>query len=360
MKKNLLVAKEMTKDNPDQQVRIDKILTLVEGVDLPKAREVITEAKNVENGFLNQRNATAIHEAKLFNQKLAAASILGGLLFLLTLFIINYHFYKRQKIQKRLQQSEAYKSAILDSASDGILTMTEAGIILSVNPQTAKIFKYPLENLLNKGIDILIHGFSNKFSELINHESQEMIGMTKDGSQIYVEVSIAPLTMQAQHLYVIVIRDISEKVKHREMIRAQQAAIRELSTPVLQLAPGLLILPIIGEIDSHRASQITEQLLHGIREKRGKVVVMDITGVLVVDSRVANHLIQTIDAARLMGALVVISGLSAEVANTVVTLGIDLTKITTVGDLESGIEIAQEILKTKHMWLTEALTAEAE
>src|SRR5665213_2678298 len=95
-------------------------------------------------------------------------------------------------------------------------------------------------------------------------------------------------------------------VQERErIIRQQQEAIRELSTPVLQVREQLLILPIIGVLDSQRARQVTEQLLIGIRSHRAKVVVIDITGVPAVDSTVANHLVQTIDASRLMGATVI-------------------------------------------------------
>ena len=105
-----------------------------------------------------------------------------------------------------------------------------------------------------------------------------------------------------------------------------------------------MILPIIGALDSQRARQLTEQLLHGIRDKRAKVVVVDITGVPTVDSRVANHLVQTVDAARLMGASLIITGLSAEVAQTLVTIGVDLSKINTIGDLQGGIEEAERML----------------
>src|SRR6266705_3306000 len=97
-------------------------------------------------------------------------------------------------------------------------------------------------------------------------------------------------------------------VQERErVIRQQQEAIRELSTPVLQVRERLLILPIIGVIDSQRAKQLTEQLLRGIRHNRAKVVVVDITGVPTIDSTVANHLVQTVEASRLMGASVSIT-----------------------------------------------------
>ena len=134
-------------------------------------------------------------------------------------------------------------------------------------------------------------------------------------------------------------------VQERErVIRQQQEAIRELSTPVLQVRERLLILPIIGVLDGQRARQLTEQLLRGIRANRAKVVVIDITGVPTIDSTVANHLVQTVEASRLMGASVIITGLSSDIAQTLVTLGVDLSKVNAVGDLQGGIEEAERLL----------------
>ena len=134
-------------------------------------------------------------------------------------------------------------------------------------------------------------------------------------------------------------------VQERErVIRQQQEAIRELSTPVLQVRERLVILPIIGVLDSQRARQVAEQLLRGIRTHRAKVVVIDITGVPEIDSTVANHLVQTVEASRLMGASVIITGLSPEIALTLVTIGVDLSKMNAVGDLQGGIEHAERLL----------------
>ncbi len=135
--------------------------------------------------------------------------------------------------------------------------------------------------------------------------------------------------------------------ERERVIRQQQHAIRELSTPVLQIRERLLLLPIIGAIDTHRARLITESLLRSIRASRAKVVVMDVTGVATIDSKVANHLIQTVTAAKLMGASVIVTGLSAEVAQSLVGLGIDLTKLNTVGDLQGGVEEAEALLGLK-------------
>jgi rsbT co-antagonist protein RsbR len=137
-------------------------------------------------------------------------------------------------------------------------------------------------------------------------------------------------------------------VQERErVIREQQEAIRVLSTPVLPVRERLLILPVIGTVDPLRARQLTEQLLRGIRTNRARVVVMDITGVPAMDATVANHLVLTVEASRLLGATVIVTGLSAELAQTLVNIGVDLSKMNTVGDLQGGIEQAERLLGYK-------------
>lgn len=129
-----------------------------------------------------------------------------------------------------------------------------------------------------------------------------------------------------------------------EIIREQQEAIREISTPVLQVHDKLLIIPVVGVVDTHRARLLTEGLLRAIRERRAKGVVMDITGVPIVDSKVANHIAQACEAARLMGALVVLTGISPDIAQTLVTIGAQLRGVRTVGDLQGGIEELERYL----------------
>jgi rsbT co-antagonist protein RsbR len=133
-------------------------------------------------------------------------------------------------------------------------------------------------------------------------------------------------------------------VEERErVINEQQKTMRELSTPVLQLRDRLLILPIIGVLDSARARQLTEQLLGAIRDNRATVVVIDITGVATIDRTVANHLVQTVEASRLMGARTILTGLSSEIAQTLVDLDVDLGMMKTVGDLQGGLEEAERL-----------------
>lgn len=134
----------------------------------------------------------------------------------------------------------------------------------------------------------------------------------------------------------------------KEGIIGQQAdEIRELSIPVLRVRDRLLILPLIGVVDTHRARLLTQELLKTVRVNRAKAVVMDITGVAAMDSRVANHILQSIEAARLMGATVVVTGLSSEVAQALAGLGGGLSRLSTVGDLQEGMEVAERIVGYK-------------
>jgi rsbT co-antagonist protein RsbR len=134
---------------------------------------------------------------------------------------------------------------------------------------------------------------------------------------------------------------------NEQVIARQQRAIRQLSTPVLQLRPALLLLPIVGALDRERLDQLRGALLEQIRARRARAVVLDVTGVPEIDSVVANQLIATVTSARMMGAEVVVSGLSADIAQTLVTVGIDLSQVDSAGDLQSGIDWAEAILSRR-------------
>lgn len=125
-----------------------------------------------------------------------------------------------------------------------------------------------------------------------------------------------------------------------QVIRAQQAAIRELSTPLVPLAPGVMAMPLVGTIDSVRAHEILETLLDGIAKQSAHTAILDITGVRVVDTQVANALVSAARAARLLGARVVLTGISPAVAQTLVHLEAKLDGIITLGTLANGIAYA--------------------
>ena len=161
----------------------------------------------------------------------------------------------------------------------------------------------------------------------------------------------AALTALNRWLFDLTMAIISEQyLDTREaVIRQQQEAIKELSTPVLPIRPGLILLPVIGLIDTSRARQLTEQLLDSIREHRARVVVVDLTGVPAVDSAVANHLLQTVRAAGLLGARAIVTGISTANAQTLTRLGVDVSGLITTTDLQRGIEDAE--------WMLQRITA---
>ena len=146
-------------------------------------------------------------------------------------------------------------------------------------------------------------------------------------------------------------RLLKEATEHERLqqqtIEAQQQAILELSTPVIPIMDRILVMPMVGSIDSQRAQDIMRTLLAGIREHRARVVILDITGVPIVDSGVANHLNKTIQAAKLKGAHTIVTGMSDAVAEAIVDLGIDWSKLDTLSDLQTGLVVALKRLGFK-------------
>ncbi|MCA9634485.1 MAG: PAS domain S-box protein [Myxococcales bacterium] len=132
----------------------------------------------------------------------------------------------------------------------------------------------------------------------------------------------------------------AEARRKEELIRAQAAAIEELSTPLIPITDQILVMPLIGAMDSMRAKHVIDNLLAGISEVQGEFVIIDITGLPVVDTAVASVLLKAAKAVRLLGAEVVLTGMNSSVAQTLVNIDVDLTDIVTRGTLQSGIQYA--------------------
>jgi anti-anti-sigma factor len=146
----------------------------------------------------------------------------------------------------------------------------------------------------------------------------------------------------------------TDRDREQQVVRLQQAyeqqaklteVVRELSTPVIPVHDGVLVLPLVGTIDSTRSAQIMDSLLSAVQRQNASVVIVDVTGVPMVDSGVANHLLQAVSAASLLGARCVLVGISPVVAQTMVQLGIDLRGVVTCGNLQAGIAHALRTLK---------------
>ncbi len=129
-----------------------------------------------------------------------------------------------------------------------------------------------------------------------------------------------------------------------DALRRHQAAIRELSTPVIRVHDRVLLLPLVGTVDSARAHQIMETVLTRVTDEQAKVLILDIAGVPVVDTKVAQHLLQTTAAVKLVGARTILTGISAQVARTIVHLGVDISAMDTVSRLQDGIELGLSYL----------------
>lgn len=156
------------------------------------------------------------------------------------------------------------------------------------------------------------------------------------------EESLLPLelfaTLMAPALEYL--RNLGKQQEMIQRLRDQQQVVLELSTPVISVWDRVLVLPLIGSVDSARALQIMENVLIEISKNQACVVIIDITGVPVIDTLVASHLIKTVSAAKLLGAQTIITGINPEVAQTLVHLGVDLADITTKSNLAKGIETA--------------------
>ncbi len=177
------------------------------------------------------------------------------------------------------------------------------------------------------------------------YDEQDMEFLQTVASQIVVNIERTHLFEETQQA----LRELQEA---NEQQRRLLSMVRELSTPLVPITDEILVLPLVGTIDSARAQQMMDVLLDGISSRRAKAVILDITGVPVVDTSVANYILQATQAVRLLGAECILVGITPEVAQTVVGLGVDLRTLSTRSDLQGGIEYAlqmlgQRILKPK-------------
>ncbi|HEU5140732.1 MAG TPA: STAS domain-containing protein [Bacillales bacterium] len=152
----------------------------------------------------------------------------------------------------------------------------------------------------------------------------------------------------------IINRLVSTSVKTWEdTVSSQRTALKELSAPLIPVFEGISVMPLIGAIDTERAKLIMENLLDGVIEHSAQVVLIDITGVPIVDTMVAHHIIQAAEAVRLIGAKCILVGIRPEIAQTIITLGIDLSDFLTKSTLKKGMQTALEITDREIVELTE-------
>ncbi|GAB4430863.1 MAG: hypothetical protein OHK0015_16610 [Chloroflexi bacterium OHK40] len=261
----------------------------------------------------------------------------------------------QQSIQRALQAALHRLEQIFLNNPLAMLEADKQGVITRWNPAAQRIFGWSAEEAIGKNaIELLVPNIAREHVEGIvgallsgQAANSRNENITKDGRIITCQWHNAVLRDEEGQVvgWLSQTEDISEHVRaeaerialQEQIIAAQQAALRELSTPIIPISDGVIALPLIGAIDSARAQAVLESLLEGVAELRASTAILDITGVQVVDTQVANALLRAAQAVKLLGAQVIITGIRPEVAQTLVGLGLDLSGITTLATLQSGI-----------------------
>jgi rsbT co-antagonist protein RsbR len=253
-----------------------------------------------------------------------------------------------------MEQSQTLLQSIVDNGASVIFVKDTEGRYITINRRYEVLFHVTREEIRGKtDYDIYPEAVADR---LRDHDRLVIAG----GEPIHVEEAV-PSDDGIRHYVVIkfpirsadgtftavcgIATDITERkhaeeeraALHAQIIEAQRTSLRELSTPLIPLGEGVLVMPIIGTVDSARAAQIMDTLLEGIVAQQARMAILDITGVMVVDTQVANALIKAAKSVKLLGAEVVLTGIRAPVARTLIDLGIGLDDIVTLGTLRAGI-----------------------
>jgi PAS domain S-box-containing protein len=273
---------------------------------------------------------------------------------------------ERKKAEQHLKESEQRLKDITYSMADWIWEVDERGVYNYCSEKVKDVLGYESAEIIGKTPFDLMPSeeaksveevFLNIFKNKQNIKDIENWNLTKDGRRICLLSNAVPILDEKGNLkgYRGVDRDITERKRMEkelqkakdELIAQQSKMLLELSTPVIQVWDEILVLPLIGPIDTIRAQQIIEQLLTSISSARAVVAIIDITGVHTVDTNVANYLLKTIHASRMLGCECVLTGVSPDNAQTLTKLGVDLASIMTKGSLETGLRLAFERTKNK-------------
>ncbi len=256
--------------------------------------------------------------------------------------------------------AEVALGAVFRSAGEGMIICRQDGKVEQANPTAERLLGLSAHEVRGRpALEVLAPFFARvqqeggpPLAEVLARggtEAVEVLLQEEEPERRILQASITPiLDERGRHTgCLLVLRDVTERERIRQALeeRARLAeTLRELSSPIVPVMEGVLILPLIGAIDSERARHIMDDLLEAIRRHRARVVLMDITGVPVVDTMVANYLLRAIQAARLLGCQGVLVGIRAEVARTIVELGLSLGDLVTRASLQDGLEYAMEVL----------------
>jgi len=243
---------------------------------------------------------------------------------------------------ERLQTAEYEGMIRAIDRSQAVIAFALDGTVISANENFLHIFGYSLDEIVGKHHRIFCDpGYSEspeyaQFWQKLGrgeYEADEFKRINKNGAEVWLQASYNPIfDMDGRPLKVVKFAsDITLEVQRRSL------ALLEMSTPVTKIWDGVLFAPIVGIVDSKRSVDIMNKALSSIADTRASTLLLDIGGVAVVDTAVANHLIKIAKAAVLMGCKTIISGISPSIAQTIAELGIDLGSIQTTSTIESAL-----------------------
>jgi rsbT co-antagonist protein RsbR len=254
------------------------------------------------------------------------------------------------------QRRAAFRD-LLESVPDATVVIDRDGNIVLANSHAARMFGYTLNELIDQPVEVLVpKRFRDKHPGYRNRYFAEprvrpmgaglsLWGLRKDGSEFPVEISLSPTESEGGSLVTSAIRDVSERREVEDRLKRQSQEIMEMATvPVVQVWEGVVLVPLIGTLDSQRTQQLMERLLHRVTETSSPIAVLDITGVPTIDTQTAQHLIETISAVRLLGADVILTGVRPVIAQTLVHIGVDLSNVVTRTSLAAGLRMALQML----------------
>ena len=254
------------------------------------------------------------------------------------------------------KEADARLQAIIDNVVDGIITIDELGTVETFNPAAEKIFGYQAAEVIGNNVkelmpqpytgehDGYLRNYMRTGDAKIIGIGREVSGRRKDGTVFPVDLAVTEMTVGRSRKFVGIVRDITERRQAENLITQQSQALMDMSTPALKIWDSVLLLPLIGVIDTNRAQQIIETLLEAVVANDARVAIIDVTGVPIIDTTVAQNLLKTISAAASLGAKVIVTGISPEIAQTLVRLRVDFANIRTCGTLRSGVAEAFEFV----------------
>ncbi len=243
--------------------------------------------------------------------------------------------------------TSAQRQAVLDNAADAIVTVDEGGQIESFNAAAERIFGYAAADVLGTPVaHLMLAPHHNAYRQV--GASHEIVGRRASASSFPLDLTVGEMQHERGRRFVLIARDLSERKRADEerarlqerIISAQAEALSELSTPLIPISDTVVVVPLIGALDAQRMRQVLGTLLQGVERTRARVAIVDITGVPVIDSEVAEGIVRAARAVELLGARVVVTGIRPEVAQALVGLGTDLHAIVTHSTLQSGIAYA--------------------